>query len=103
MCGRAFSTDELNSGVMTSPYFPNPYPHNAECEWTVVAPENEVITLTFTDMDIESHDSCEYDYVEVLFFLFLMYSITPRAYTCVLLNCLGLSSDRVLVLILFLL
>ena len=50
---------------MTSPNYPNPYPHDAQCVYTVTVPAGEVITLNFTNMDIEAHVNCAWDYVEV--------------------------------------
>ena len=64
-CGQAFRWQDTNSGVIISPNYPNAYPHNLHCVWTVIVPDNEVVTLTFTHMDLESDDNCRYDYVEV--------------------------------------
>ncbi|XP_078582053.1 cubilin-like isoform X2 [Branchiostoma floridae x Branchiostoma japonicum] len=61
-CGGLFTEDE---GIMISPNYPNAYPHNQECIWVIRVPDTEVVTLTFTNMDVEAHGNCIWDYVEV--------------------------------------
>ena len=61
------------SGVIESPNFPNVYPHNRNCSWTIVAPLGNRINLTFSHFDVEEHSviasatpvECQYDFVEV--------------------------------------
>lgn len=63
------------SGVIESPNFPNNYPHNRNCTWTIAAPLGNRINLTFSHFDVEQHGSqdssalapvnCMYDFVEV--------------------------------------
>ena len=43
-CGGTFTQ---NNTVFTSPGFPGVYPHAVDCEYFVVAPETDVVTLTF--------------------------------------------------------
>ena len=52
---------------MISPNYPNPYPHDSQCVYTVTVHPHEVMNLTFTDLDLETETqgSCEWDYVEV--------------------------------------
>ncbi|KAF7648099.1 hypothetical protein LDENG_00162070 [Lucifuga dentata] len=59
-CGGTFS----GTGQLRSPYHPNPYPHNKECEWVINQPEGYVVTLNFLSFDVEG-GSCRYDFVEV--------------------------------------
>lgn len=54
-----------SEGVVTSPGFPSPYNHESECVWTITVPAGDTITLTFTTIDIEFANSCDYDFVEV--------------------------------------
>ncbi|XP_053408750.1 cubilin-like isoform X2 [Mercenaria mercenaria] len=61
-CGGTF-TDE--SGILISPNYPNPYNHDAQCVWIVRVNERDTISLTFTNMDLEGHADCQYDYIEV--------------------------------------
>ena len=62
-CGADLTTP---SGSFTSPNFPQPYGHNAECIWTITAARGSTIQLAFVEIDIELHANCVYDYVEVM-------------------------------------
>ncbi|CAL1576609.1 unnamed protein product [Knipowitschia caucasica] len=60
---------ELNTpyGTISSPNYPNLYPHSRVCRWEVVAVPGRRVTLTINDLRLEgSGTSCVYDYVEVL-------------------------------------
>ncbi|KAM6953504.1 cubilin [Aplochiton taeniatus] len=59
-CGGTLS----GTGQIRTPYHPNPYPHNKECEWVINQPPGYVVTLGFLTFDIEAN-SCRYDFVEV--------------------------------------
>ena len=61
-CGADLTTP---SGSFTSPNYPMPYGHNAECIWTITAARGSTIQLMFVAIDIELHTNCAYDYVEV--------------------------------------
>ena len=61
-CGRASTSDH---GVITSPNYPDPYPHDSYCIYTISVPADEVITFNITNIDIESHANCAWDYLEV--------------------------------------
>lgn len=52
------------TGHLRSPYHPNLYPHNKNCEWLISQPEGYVVTLYFLSFDVEG-GSCHYDFVEV--------------------------------------
>lgn len=52
------------TGQIRSPFHPNAYPHNKECEWVINQPGGYVVTLNFLSFDVEGN-SCLYDYVEV--------------------------------------
>lgn len=41
------------------------YDDNMDCEWTIQAPPNSNVQLTFLTFDIESSENCTYDYVQV--------------------------------------
>lgn len=41
------------SGTIESPNFPDPYPHNRNCTWTITAPPGNRINATFSHFDIE--------------------------------------------------
>lgn len=59
---------ELNapSGTISSPNYPNLYPHSRVCRWEVIVPTGRRVTLTINDLRLEDVASCVYDYVEVL-------------------------------------
>ncbi|XP_064644652.1 cubilin-like [Lineus longissimus] len=62
-CGGAFSDE---AGSITSPYYPNNYPHNKECEYVLINPTGGQVTIKFDEFAIEQvGDDCEYDYLEV--------------------------------------
>lgn len=61
-CGGTFTDSE---GVIISPNWPNDYAHNRQCVYLIRLPVGETVMLNFTDMSLESHSSCSFDYVEV--------------------------------------
>ncbi|XP_071477907.1 blastula protease 10-like [Diadema antillarum] len=52
-------------GEIMSPNYPNNYDINQKCLYLIEGAPGATITLTFVDMDIESHSTCDYDSVEV--------------------------------------
>lgn len=57
-------------GVITTPNFPNPYPHDRNCTWVIEAPQGNSINASFSDFVLEDHmnqetGECYYDFVEV--------------------------------------
>ncbi len=62
-CGGNFQ--DVDSWIFNSPHYPNPYPHNLQCVWTAAMPDGEVLTFNVTDLDLEPHRNCMYDYLEV--------------------------------------
>ncbi|KAG7219563.1 hypothetical protein INR49_018990 [Caranx melampygus] len=60
---------ELNapSGTISSPNYPNLYPHSRVCRWSLVVPPGRRVTLTINDLRLEgSGTSCLFDYIDVL-------------------------------------
>ena len=51
--------------MFTSPEYPEPYPHQRECVWMIEVPPGNSIQLTINDFDVEKHDTCNYDVLEV--------------------------------------
>jgi len=56
---------EGSSGHLESPNFPEEYLPSKECIWKIRVPEGYQVSLTFSSFQIESHDTCVYDFVEV--------------------------------------
>uniref|UniRef100_A0A8C0J8V6 Cubilin n=1 Tax=Chelonoidis abingdonii TaxID=106734 RepID=A0A8C0J8V6_CHEAB len=54
------------SGVISSPNYPNPYNNLNHCSWLLEAPRGSTITLTFTAFDVEMHSKCRWDSVTIL-------------------------------------
>ena len=49
-CGGSLTTP---NGTLTSPFYPDSYPDNADCVYTISQPNGTVIVLTIHSMDIE--------------------------------------------------
>ncbi|KYO20882.1 procollagen C-endopeptidase enhancer 1 isoform X2 [Alligator mississippiensis] len=63
LCGGEHSGD---AGYVASEGFPNFYPPNSDCTWTITVPEGQVVMLTFRVLDLEPDSSCRHDFLEVL-------------------------------------
>ncbi|KAG8123781.1 hypothetical protein E2320_019192 [Naja naja] len=55
----------VSYGIFTSPCFPNNYPNNQACKWTIRAPSGYIIQITFVDFDIEEASGCTYDHINL--------------------------------------
>ncbi|XP_035298709.1 cubilin isoform X2 [Cricetulus griseus] len=53
------------TGTFTSPHYPNPNLHAWICEWTITVPENRRIILTFTNLRLSNHPSCNNEHLIV--------------------------------------
>ncbi|KAM9001733.1 procollagen C-endopeptidase enhancer 1 isoform X2 [Sarcophilus harrisii] len=53
------------SGYVASEGFPNHYPPNKECIWTIMVPEGQTVFLSFRVFDLELDPSCRYDSLEI--------------------------------------
>ena len=64
-CGGGFFSTTY--GTITSPDYPENYPNNADCIYTIYQPTGTVILLNFLSMDIKmiSHSGDCYDYLEI--------------------------------------
>ncbi|KAK2718918.1 hypothetical protein QYM36_006062, partial [Artemia franciscana] len=56
---------EANHGVINSPSYPGKYPPNRDCYWTVQVPPGKRIQFTFATLQMEHHDNCTFDFLEV--------------------------------------
>lgn len=52
-------------GTIQSPNYPDWYPSNKKCTWTISLPEHSRIGVRFSAFDIESHNKCLYDYLQI--------------------------------------
>ncbi|XP_074839103.1 procollagen C-endopeptidase enhancer 1 [Carettochelys insculpta] len=62
LCGGEHVGD---SGYIASEGFPNHYPPNKTCTWTITVPEGQVVMLSFRVFDLEPDPACRYDYLDV--------------------------------------
>ncbi|KAM7392945.1 hypothetical protein PAMA_007861 [Pampus argenteus] len=62
ICGGEVMRD---SGQIQSPNYPDEYQSNKVCVWKITVAEGFNVGLSFQAFEIERHDSCAYDYVEV--------------------------------------
>lgn len=64
VCGGLF---ENETGVITSPFYPNSYEHSRSCLYEIRAPPGKAVTLQFDDFAIEdtSYPDCDFDFVKV--------------------------------------
>ena len=53
------------SGVITSPFYPRRYQNNQRCSWEITASKGKRVKLVIEDMNIEYHQTCVWDYLEV--------------------------------------
>ncbi|XP_048223975.1 LOW QUALITY PROTEIN: cubilin [Perognathus longimembris pacificus] len=61
VCGGEFTGE----GIIHSPFYPNVYPGERTCRWTLYQPQGQIVILNFTDFHIGSSDNCSTDYVEI--------------------------------------
>ncbi|XP_077124414.1 cubilin [Ranitomeya variabilis] len=64
--GTIYVTDSNPNGFVTSPNYPNPYPQNTDCVWTIIVPNGEAVEIHFQDeFYIETSDNCSSSYLEL--------------------------------------
>ncbi|XP_058037328.1 procollagen C-endopeptidase enhancer 1 [Ahaetulla prasina] len=57
---------EKSQGSLKTPNWPeSDYPPGISCSWHIIAPQGQVIVLTFGKFDVEFDTYCRYDYVAV--------------------------------------
>jgi len=56
---------DMETGQLESPNFPEDYQPNKECIWKIQVPEDFQVALKFQSFEIENHDNCVYDYLEI--------------------------------------
>ncbi|CAL8138529.1 unnamed protein product [Orchesella dallaii] len=53
------------NGHLESPNFPDEYLASKECIWKITMPEGYQVSLQFHSFEIENHENCVYDFLEV--------------------------------------
>lgn len=65
VCGGEISIQ--SHGIIASPGSPGNYPPNRDCVWKLSAPPSNRIQLHFFTLQLEAHETCQYDYLAVSF------------------------------------
>ncbi|XP_036324703.1 dorsal-ventral patterning protein tolloid [Rhagoletis pomonella] len=60
--GDIFLTEDRR---IDSPNYPLEYLADRECIWRITVPDNHQVALKFQSFELENHDNCAYDYVEI--------------------------------------
>ena len=61
-CGGTFSNE---TGIITSPFHPNPYPNNAECDYLILQPNGTCVNVTVEAFHIDAVGNCLADFLEI--------------------------------------
>eukprot|EP00061_Rhincodon_typus_P018313 g47433.t1 len=66
-CKEAGCEHKINSvsGTITSPNWPNKYTSRKECTWEITTTPGHRVKLAFNELDIEQHQECAYDHLEL--------------------------------------
>lgn len=68
VCGPTSLMVTNKTQVLTSPNYPNAYGNNLICRWfLLLEPPNTVISLRFTELDLENTTDCSSDYLEIYY------------------------------------
>ncbi|GCB64281.1 hypothetical protein scyTo_0009788, partial [Scyliorhinus torazame] len=64
--GTIYVSDSLPFGYIASMNYPDNYPPNIDCIWTITVPNGEAVQLDFNDIFYTETDSkCKFDYLEL--------------------------------------
>uniref|UniRef100_A0A8D1F7M9 Tolloid like 2 n=1 Tax=Sus scrofa TaxID=9823 RepID=A0A8D1F7M9_PIG len=61
-CAHKISSAE---GTLVSPNWPDKYPSRRECTWNISSTAGHRVKLTFNEFEIEQHQECAYDHLEL--------------------------------------
>ncbi|KFM59925.1 Tolloid-like protein 1, partial [Stegodyphus mimosarum] len=56
---------EQSEGTLQSPNYPDEYLADKECVWKIAVSPGSQVALTFQAFEVEYHDNCAYDFVEI--------------------------------------
>lgn len=63
VCGGDLQDREY--GSFKSPGYPGRYPADRDCYWTIIVSPGKRIKFHFPTLQLEHHDNCSYDFLEV--------------------------------------
>lgn len=101
VCGGDLTIESGNQ--LESPNYPLEYLPNKECIWRITVQEDYQVALKFQSFEVENHDNCVYDYVEVrdgdspdsrLIGVFCGYKVPPDMRSAYRIIFLSLSHDQ---------
>ncbi|XP_069481361.1 embryonic protein UVS.2-like [Ambystoma mexicanum] len=61
-CGNTFTS---SPGTISSPFYPNVYHSNMDCDFYILAPVGYKVSLSFTTFNIEADATCAYDNLSI--------------------------------------
>lgn len=61
-CGGTFHASIIPQ-IITSPRYPDPYPRNAFCNYSITADEGQSVSIKFLNFDLEANSGCHFDNV----------------------------------------
>ncbi|XP_069083227.1 embryonic protein UVS.2-like isoform X1 [Pleurodeles waltl] len=61
-CGATYTS---NSGIVSTPGYPENYPDSTDCTWTIIAPVGFKIIVTIRYFHVENNPICAYDYLMI--------------------------------------
>lgn len=68
VCGGYAVLDPItgqSESLLGTPNHPKHYSNHLDCTWKLVAPEGHALRLNFHDLDLEAHDKCKHDYLDL--------------------------------------
>lgn len=65
VCGGEIDATTSLYGTIASPGSPGNYPPNRDCLWVIRSSPGKRIQLNFFGLKLESHESCDYDYLAI--------------------------------------
>lgn len=63
-CGGVYTVSEKKR-TLASPGYPNRYPSDLKCNYTLVGPTDQFISVRFTAFDVENRKNCDFDNVTI--------------------------------------
>lgn len=52
-------------GIIESPNYPNAHPHNLNCNWHILGPLGNNISIAFTQLMLENNVECRFDHINI--------------------------------------
>ncbi|KAH9509816.1 hypothetical protein Btru_045275 [Bulinus truncatus] len=59
------TTANASSGYIVSPNYPNNYPDNSSCYWTIAGSNSSRVNMSFSEFSLEGGEGCPYDYISI--------------------------------------